>query len=61
MTWAFSDESERANRMMFGIVFVEAQHTYELRKQLLLCSCPDSDGCTWRRKAHVAAESFLML
>ena len=24
MSWAFSDESERADRTMFGIVFVEA-------------------------------------
>ena len=50
MSWAFSDESERANRMMFGIVFVEAQHTYELRRQLRALLLPG------QRRVHMAKE-----
>jgi hypothetical protein len=58
MSWAFSDESERADRMPLGTVFVEAQRTYQLRKQLR--SCRANVGSTWRRKGLVGAGSFLM-
>ena len=67
MSWAFSDESERADRMLFGTVFVDAQHTYELRKQLRALLLPGQRrvhmanvGCTWPRKGHVDAGSFSM-
>ncbi len=50
MSWAFSDESERADRMMFGSVIVEAQHTYELRRELRGLLLPG------QRRVHMAKE-----
>ena len=50
MSWAFSDESERANRMLFGAVLVEAQHTYELRRELRGLLLPG------QRRVHMAKE-----
>jgi hypothetical protein len=50
VSWAFSDESERADRMLFGTLFVEAQHTYELRKQLRSLLLPG------QRRIHMTKE-----
>ena len=42
--------SERADRMLFGTVFVEAQRTHELRKQLRSLLLPG------QRRVHMAKE-----
>ena len=52
MTWAFSDESERAATMLLGVMLVEPSAAGEARKALRTLLLPG------QRRVHTAKESL---